>query len=283
MALKRSKVPILLRLVQWVYPRLEKVLPSLAHRFFITIFFTPMNYRVPDKEKVLERQADKFDLYVGRKRIQCYSWGEGPTVLVVHGWAGRATQFRKIISALVNDGFRVIGFDGPAHGHSEGRSTNIMEFAAVLTKLYETIGKPVAIIAHSFGGGAVLYAAMKGLEVEKLINVASPSIGDEIIATYLKTIKGSPATATSFKAYIEKTTGKPFEHFTALHFITRLPRKVELLLIHDEDDPEVPLNHALEMIIKYPAATLYRTQGLGHTRILRGEAVISKCLSFIKG
>ena len=250
--------------------------------FFVTIFFTPLNYAVPEKEKTTERQADKFGLVVDGKKIQCYRWGKGPVVLLVHGWAGRATQFRKIIPALVDENFSVVGFDGPAHGHSHGMSTNIEEFEGVLKKIYETTGAPVAIIAHSFGGGAVLYAAMNGLPVKKLINIASPTIGDEIIHTYLKTINGSSATGTFFKSYIYKRTGKPFDDFTALHFIANLRQKISLLLIHDEDDPEVPIKHAFELMKRYPAAILFRTNGLGHTRILRDDGVIQKCISFIK-
>ncbi len=283
MALKKNKLPLLLRLIQWIFPILERNLPTLARRLFIKIFFSPLNYPVPEKEKIIEKEAEKFSIYVGGKKIQCYAWGRGPMVLLVHGWAGRATQFRKIIPALVKENYRVVGFDGPAHGHSEGRSTSILEFEAVLHEIYATAGTPVAIIAHSFGGSAVLYAAMNGLEVRKLINIASPTIGDEIIATYLRTINGSPATGAFFKSYILKTMGKSFDEFASLHFIGNLPKPVDLLLVHDENDPEVSINHALELVKAYPQATLFQTRGLGHTRILRDDEVIRKCLSFIKG
>jgi pimeloyl-ACP methyl ester carboxylesterase len=280
--LKKSKTPLLLKIVQWIFPLLEKTIPSLAHRFFITIFFTPLNYSVPQKERVLENEAETFDVAVAGKQIRCYSWGKGPMVLVVHGWAGRATQFRKIIGSFVHEKFRVVGFDGPAHGHSEGRSTNIEEFEVALKQIYERTGVPECIIAHSFGGGAVLYAAMHGLPVKKLINIASPTIGDEIINTYLKTINGSPSTGMFFKSHILKTTGKTFHEFTGLHFITKIPRDIKLLLVHDEQDSEVPIEHALQLLKVYPNAVLYKTTGLGHTRILKDEGVIKTCIAYAK-
>jgi pimeloyl-ACP methyl ester carboxylesterase len=280
--LKKNKSPLLLKFVQWVFPKMERVTPALAHRFFITIFFSPLNYRVPEKEKRVEAEAEKFEVAAAHKRIRCYSWGRGPVILMVHGWAGRATQFRKIIHALVTAGFRVVGFDGPAHGHSTGRSTNILEFEETLKNVYARVGEPAGIIAHSFGGGAVLFAAMNGLVVKKLINIASPTIGDEIINTYLKTINGSPATGNFFKSYILRTHGRPFEEFTSLHFIRNLAQEIDLLLVHDEDDTEVSIHHALELIKYYPQATLFKTRGLGHTRILKDESVIKKCVSFMK-
>lgn len=265
-----------------MYPRLEKWFPWLAHRFFITVFFTPLNYRVPEKERALENEAVKFTLLVRGKKVQGYSWGTGPVVLLVHGWAGRGTQFRKIIHALVDAGYRAVAFDGPAHGRSQGTSTNIDEFEDALKMIWEKTGPPQAVIAHSFGGGVVLQAAMNGLPVKKLINIASPTIGDEIINTYLKTIHGSPATGAFFRSYVQKKTGRPFDVFTALYFIERIRPDLDLLLIHDENDEEVSLRHALELMKRYPKARLFKTSGLGHTRLLKDEGVIEKCLSFIR-
>lgn len=280
--MRRNRTPFLLKLVQFVYPKLEKVFPGIAHRFFVTIFFSPLNYKVPEKEKHFEASAQKFTIRAAGKKIQCYAWGTGPVILLVHGWAGRATQFRKIIDGLVNADFKVVGFDGPAHGNSEGRSTNIQEFEETLREIYKKAGMPEGIIAHSFGGGAVLYAAMNGLTVKKLVNIATPTIGDDIIQTYLKTIRGSRETAAYFKKYIFNKYGKPFEEFTGLHFIRHLKQDVKLLLVHDESDPEVSIHHARELIKLYPRASLFKTKGLGHTRILRDERVIERCVTFMK-
>ncbi len=279
---RKTKTPLLLRLIRWIYPPLERFFPRLAERLFVTIFFTPLNYTVPGKEKVLERQAEKFTVNVGRKRIQCYAWGQGPVVVLLHGWAGRATQFRKLIPAFVAEGFRVVGFDGPAHGRSGGVSTDIVEFEAALRAVTDYTGPPQAMIAHSFGGSVALYAAMNGLPVNKLINIASPTIGDEIIRTYLKAIGGSWRVGEAFKSYVLRRTGKPFDAFTALHFVRHLPATLALLLVHDEDDVEVSIDHALALVKAYPQARLVKTSGLGHTRILRDEKVIETCLSFVK-
>lgn len=279
---KKKKAPFMLRLVQWSFPALERIFPALARRFFVTIFFTPLNYSVPPKEQEAGREAEKFRIHVKGKKIQCYSWGEGPAVVVVHGWAGRATQFRKFITPLREAGYRVVGFDGPAHGQSDGRKTNILEFEETFRALFQKIGTPEAFIAHSFGGAAVLFSAMNGLPVKKLITIASPTIGDEIINTYLRTIGGSAATGNAFKDFILKTTGKPFDQFTSRYFIQRIENPPDLLLVHDEDDDEVYLSHALEMKKLHPPTQLMVTRGLGHTRILKDEPVIRACVTFIQ-
>jgi pimeloyl-ACP methyl ester carboxylesterase len=278
---KKDKTPPLLKVVRWIFPKLEVIAPFLAHRYFIKIFFTPLKYQVPEKEKEMQAKADLFIVSAGGRKIQCYSWGKGPVILLLHGWAGRATQFRKFIEVLKDAGYRVVGFDGPAHGKSEGKKTSIIEFEETLRRIYEETGVPEAIIAHSFGGSAVLYSAMKGLSVKKLINIASPTIGDEIINTYLRAVNGSSKTGDFFKAWMKTTHGKSFDEFTSLHFVQHMKQEIDLLLVHDENDKEVSLQHALELKKVYPGAELLITKGLGHTRILKDENVIRNCVTFI--
>jgi hypothetical protein len=279
---KKDQTPTLLKVVRWIFPKLELIAPYLAHRYFIKIFFTPLKYKIPEKEKPWIEKAEKFSIHAAGKKIQCYSWGSGPIVLLIHGWAGRATQFRKLIEVLVKYGYRVVGFDGPAHGQSEGKRTHIIEFEETISVLYKKIEEPVAVVCHSFGGSAALFAAMNGVPIKKLINIASPTMGDEIIKTYLRAINGSSSTGDFFKKYIKETQGRDFNEFTAMHFIRQLPQEINLLLVYDEDDKDVIIKQALELKKAYPKATLYTTKGLSHTRILKDETVIGNIVTFIR-
>jgi predicted alpha/beta hydrolase family esterase len=281
---KKGNTPLLLKMVRWFFPRLEKFAPPLAHRYFLKIFFTPLKYAVPEKELVAETFARKFTVAAAGKTIQCYEWGDqaNPYVMFVHGWAGRATQFRRFVRPLLNSELRVIGFDGPAHGRSTGKKTSIDEFEMTMQRLYQVKGQPKAILAHSFGGVAALYSAMRGLKIGKLVNIASPSIGDEVIKTYLNAVNGSWPTGEFFKSYVLKETGKSFDEFSSLHFVRHLPEKIDLLLVHDENDKEVSIRHAEALLEVYPQAHLIRTRKLGHTRILKDDEVIRRCVTFIR-
>lgn len=280
---KKDKTPLLLKIVRWAYPKMEKIWPIVAYRYFTFIFFTPIAYPVPKHEKQAENEAEKFQVEVGSKKVQCYRWGSGErTVLFVHGWAGRATQFKSFIKPLLNEGFRVVGFDAPAHGKSTGKKTNILEFEQALQKIYKKVGKPDAVIAHSFGGSAVLFSAVNGLPVAKLINIACPTIGDEIIDTARRSINGSSKTREFFKKYIVRKYGRTFDEFTPMYNIKRVSVPIELLLVHDEDDREASIQQAIALQEVYPEAQLVRTRGLGHTRILRDNTIIRSCVAFIR-
>ncbi|HQQ96746.1 MAG TPA: alpha/beta fold hydrolase [Cyclobacteriaceae bacterium] len=282
---KRSNnLPFMLRAMRWAYPRMERYMPWLAERVFRLVFYVPLTYRVPEKETEMAKSATWFSLHANGKKVQCYQWGKDdqPYVLLVHGWAGRATQFRKFIPAFNEAGFRVIGFDGPAHGKSEGTRTSIMEFEQVVIQLVEKLGKPTGVVTHSFGGAAMLYAAMNGLVIPRLVNIASPSMEDEILKTYLRAINGSWVSAERFKQYVIRRTGKSFEQFTGLYAIQRLPRPIDLLVIQDEDDEEVLMVQADTLIRAYPKARLFKTSGLGHNRVLKDEGVIKATIDFIR-
>jgi esterase/lipase len=280
---KKSKTPLALRIIPSVFPIIERLAPAIANRFFAYLFFTPIGYPTPEKELKSEKFAKKFILPVNDMRIQCYQWGESPkTVLMVHGWAGRATQFRRFVKAFINEGFQVVGFDGPAHGRSSGRSTNLNEFLKVIEALKDRYKSIDGIIAHSFGGVASLYAIAEGLPVRNLITIASPTIANEIINTYLKALGGSEKTGKAFKEFVLQKYGKPFEEFSSLTFIKRVPSDFNLLLVHDDNDQEVSMDHPNELIKIFPQARIYKTSGLGHTRILRDNDVIREVVTFIR-
>jgi pimeloyl-ACP methyl ester carboxylesterase len=268
--------------MRWAFPKLEVVAPGLARRLFIRLFFTPFRYPVPEKERKAETFSGKSRIGSPGKEAQVYAWGKSNRyVLFVHGWAGRATQFRRFVKPLLDSGFAAVGFDGPAHGQSQGKRATFLEFEVTIKNIYSRFGEPVAIIAHSYGGNAVLYAAVNGLPVRKLVNIASPTIAEDIVDTYLKALGASDKTKGAFYDFILKKFGQPFDHFTALHFVKHLPAPIELLLVHDVDDKEVGPQHPEALLKVYPAAKLIKTSGLGHTRILRDDSVISEVVTFI--
>lgn len=277
-------MPMALRITQFIFPILERVSLPLAIHYFERIFFTPLRFKTPEKELEAAACAKKFEVLCQGKKVQCYQWGDEskPYVLVVHGWAGRATQFRRFIPIFNDAGYRIIGFDGPAHGKSEGNRTSILDFAEVMNNLAKVKGLPDAIVAHSFGGGASLYAIVNGFPVKKLINIASPTIADRIIRSYLKVIGGTERVAKGFKQLIVRKLGKPFKEFTSLELIKKAPLDFKFMIVHDEDDREVELIHVQELVKIYPQARLQLTSGLGHNRILKDDLVILSCLTFVK-
>jgi pimeloyl-ACP methyl ester carboxylesterase len=281
-AKKKFHIPLAIRFIRWTLPRLEMIAPRYAHNWFVDLFFSPPRYTIPQVEREVLQQAQRSKLYIGDVPIEVYTWGTGPAVLLVHGWAGRASQFRNFVLYLTDRGYQVIAFDAPAHGNSKGNRTNIFQFRDAILQLEKRAGEFRAIVAHSIGGAAAIFALAEGIKTQTVITIATPSIGDEIIHEFALRINGSAKAEEKLKAHILKTFQRPFHELMASHFAQQLDQSIDWLIIHDEHDKEASMQNAQRLYEAYPRATVKITSTLGHTRILRDEEVIATCLNFIE-
>ncbi len=277
---KNHKLPIGFKLVRWAFKNLEKTLPWLAKRWAMKLFFTPIHFPEPEAEKKMALSGSDFTLKYKNKSIRGYSWGKGPVVILLHGWSGRGLQFFKFVSALVDNGYRAVTFDGPAHGKSDGKTTDLIEYGETIAMVAEKFGEIHSLVGHSFGGVAALYAMREGLEVKNLVMISSPTIADDIIREFVNKINGSPKVGLAFKDHFRKKFGKDFDSFSARALAEDI-KNLPILLIHDEEDREVPIQHPLAFQKVKPEAKLITTKGLGHTRILKDEKVVDETISFI--
>lgn len=278
---RKPQIPFYLRTIQWAFPKMESIAPSLAARWFIKLFFTPPKFPIPKHEREVLMWAKRFSIQSVGRKIQCYAWGEGVPVLLVHGWAGRASQFRSFVPYLTNAGYQVIAFDAPAHGLTKGSRTTVIDFKDAILELEKRVGEFQSIIAHSLGGGASLFAMSQGLNVKKLITIATPTIGEEIITEFNARLNGSGKSIRPLKTYIEKTLHRPFDEFMSTHFVPQIHHKFDWMIIHDQHDREASPENARRLKSAYPSATIWETTGLGHVRILKDDKVIERCLAYI--
>jgi pimeloyl-ACP methyl ester carboxylesterase len=56
-------------------------------------------------------------------KLAVVEWGEGPVILCVHGWSNRGLRFSPLIEVLADAGYRLVTFDAPAHGRSQGATS----------------------------------------------------------------------------------------------------------------------------------------------------------------
>lgn len=275
---KKDKTPLMLRVVSWLFPKVEKIAPWLAKRWFVSIFFTPIRYKIPPPEIELINQASKYYLEYEGKKIQVYEWGEGIPILMAHGWMGRGSQFRQFIPEFNRAGFKVVAFDATGHGNSEGGKSHIMEFASIIESLVSKYDFKM-VVGHSIGGVASLHAILNTNFTNKLVMISSPTVASKIVEEFLRRLNASEVVTDYLYQYIKTKFGKTFEEYSASYIVKDL-KNVELLLIHDQDDIEVTIDNAQVICEKYPQARLITTHGLGHTRILKDENVIKACLAF---
>ena len=89
-----------------------------------------MKFKTPERELMMRDSSKKERLHVPsiHADVQVYIYGYSKTkVMLVHGWAGRGTQLFRIADKILENKMMVVSFDGPAHGLSSGKRTNMFE------------------------------------------------------------------------------------------------------------------------------------------------------------
>jgi pimeloyl-ACP methyl ester carboxylesterase len=262
---------------------LEAVLPPLATQLAERLMLTPLRHRTPRRERPLLDAAQVLTMpwWPRGNTLYGYAWGSGPPILLVHGWAGRATQLGAFVAPLVAAGHSVIGYDLPAHGRSDGDRTNLIEMREALAEIGRRHGPFAGVIAHSMGGAAATMAIAGGLEVHKLVLISTPASLREQTHRFGATLGVSRDTIDRLTARLEDRFRAPIDSFDVEVIGPAI--SAEALVIQDDDDDEVTPETALRVARNLPRARHLPTRGLGHRRILRDPAIIRTVSEFLTG
>lgn len=261
---------------------LEVTSPKLAAKFAMKIFTTPVKFPLPKREKDMNANTRQEMVQVPAlgKKICVYHYGESDKkVLLVHGWSGRGTQLHSIADKLLKNGYSTISFDAPAHGKSEGKTSDMTEFIKCILELNKQYGPFEFAIGHSLGAMAVLNAIKRGLKVNKAVGIGSGDVIEDIMDGFTKQMGMDIATGKLMIRLFEKKFGETINSYSA--YIAAKDVAIPVLLFHDEDDTDVPVTAAYHIKEHLRNAELVITKGLGHRKILGDSKVIKKIIQFI--
>lgn len=276
----RHKAPAMLRALRTSFIVLNKVSPSLGARLAYRLWFRSPRFAEPAREQRWRQQANSFFLEHETGPLAVYQWGQGPAVLLMHGWSGRGTQLGAFAQPLVKRGFSVIAFDAPGHGRSRGKQTNVFEIASALQAVARQCGEVKAIIAHSFGAMVTTLTLHQGLHVDKVVCISSPTSPLFLVDSFGHTFALSQKTMALFKQKLEKEFGTDlWQRIASDEQVT--DSRTPVLIIHDKDDADVPYQWSERLAQAWPGSLLWLTQGLGHRRILRNPTVVEAVSEFI--
>lgn len=272
------KIPLLKKIWISSWAFLSYVLPKHTAQWALSIFLSPIRIPRPRSEEFFFKTAKKYTI---QNRIAAFEWGlpEHPLVILLHGWSGRGTQMAGFADSLVENGFRVVALDGPAHGDSQGTTTHVGEFSQFLIDIQSELGPYHTVIAHSFGAGCSVLATSRGLRVQKLVLIAGPSRYELVVRFFLKSLKLSQRSQNYFITALADRVKLPVSEMNVGVIGNTISTPV--LVIHDEQDHEVSVKAAEEIKLNWPTAELLITSGLGHRRVLRDPKVIASTVKFI--
>lgn len=277
----------------------EHLAPDWLARAAMPLMFRTRRHPARPWEQALLASARPIDLPWRRGRLRAWSWGEGPAVLLVHGWNGRGSQLGAFVGPLAQRGHRVVALDAPGHGASSGRGASLFHFAdavdAALDAVRPLFGPARAVIAHSLGGAATTYAMHRRLAepatrteralephrlpAERFAFLAPPIDVRDWVGAFTHALGAGPVLEDALRHAIEERFGVPLGAL----YGPALARDLEapMMLVHDEEDRDVPLDRGRLLAASWPGAELVVTRGLGHHRILKDPAVVARVVDFV--
>lgn len=207
--------------------------------------------------------------------------GDGPAILLVHGWAGGGHQLLPIARPLVAQGYSVSFFDLPAHGESDGEHANLRDIADAIAGVAASLGHLHAVIAHSVGGAGTILALMDGrLDTDHVALVAPPSSLEEAARGFAKALRAPEPAVNAMLATLQGLVGRPIDRASWLRDVEGL--RVPLLVVHDRKDRVTSFDGSRSLVQHWPGARLMATEGLGHGRILTEPSVIDAIVQFLR-
>jgi pimeloyl-ACP methyl ester carboxylesterase len=237
-------------------------------------FMTPRGLPPRDWELPLLSQAERITLRFGLSALR---WGSGPTVLLMHGWEGRPTQFAELIKALVQAGYGVVALDAPAHGRSPGQEANVVVFARALLEAASELPPLQAVIGHSMGGASALLATQMGLRAEAVVSIAAPSRILTMLRLFARYM-GLPARAGAhFVRLVEEKAGMPAGHLDVARYQLDFPG----LIVHAADDTVVPYSEAQAIHEAWFDSRLLRLEQGGHQRLLSDPQLVQAVMQLL--
>lgn len=252
-----------------------------AERLWFTPWPTPMSQAAAEREK--RWLAPTWPVHVPFEGgvLRGFTAGSGPTVLLAHGWGDHAARLGAHIEPLVAAGMHVVGVDMPAHGDGAVGMTNAYQMSRAIQTMSTALGGVDAIIAHSMGVNASVLALRDGMPCRAIVAVAAPTMRFEDTFEKFGELLDLPTrTMATVRRAIERRMGPG--RWEGIAAALGREHGLPALMIHDVDDPLVPLRNARALADAW-GVPLTTTSELGHHRILRDETVVESVVTFLSG
>jgi len=253
--------------------------PERTERYAADLFRRPVRTTPPSAPSVPLYAGKPFTIDVPTGTLQAWQFGEGPTVVVTHGWNGDSTQLTRLIARLVRGGFEVVAFDQPAHGLSAGTRTDVAQMADALRSVVFRV-RPVHVdVAHSLGATATALAMAWGAAIPRAVFIAPPIQVPFFVRAFAARLGLPPARAEGMLRILQAEIGET----RAFDLLRVAPaQRAPLLVLHDRADREVPFAHGEALAAAWPGARLQPLANLGHKRMLREPAVLEEIVDFLR-
>ncbi len=250
---------------------LDKVAPQIAGRLIYNKISQPRKRKLREREESVLAQSERLSIDFRGFVLKRYSWGEtgNPVALLIHGWEGQAGNFGALVSILLDKNYHVVAYDGPAHGESSRKSTNMFEYAD-FTSTRIKIHQPKLIISHSFGTVSTQLGLLENpkFKLNQWIIITTPFSFKEFILSIITKLGVSQKTLQILSSLIEKDTNLPLEEINMKTLCQKMNPIDSVVIVHSIDDKVLPFHDAERTAKCIENSELIKLKNIGHYKIL---------------
>jgi pimeloyl-ACP methyl ester carboxylesterase len=254
-------------------------------------FCTPPLIPFAEFESRAFSDAVKLDFPFEGEILAGYCWGEGKTVLLVHGWGSRTSHMAFLGRFLAKAGFRVVAYDAPAHSSTDAplkkTTSNMFEYCHAISAVAKTLGHVYAVVGHSFGAACAAFT-ISGISafsdckfpIDKLVLMSTPPTLVDVYVSFCRRDGVGKEGLDVLKSTLETEFGFVSEDYSVKAALQKL--SADILLVHDAEDEEFPVSDIYALLQKsMPAAELLVTAGSGHQKILANRTMMAGVKEFL--
>ncbi|MEL7486641.1 MAG: alpha/beta hydrolase [Pseudomonadota bacterium] len=242
-------------------------------------FFRPLSMPLSEGLSAYLATGRRSETTYRNNPLVYYSWGEGETVLLVHGINSRGASMKRFVDPIVASGRCAVFMDAPAHGESGEGATDIIQCGEAIAHVCERVGDVSSAICHSLGGMWFAYAQRHFRVADRAVTIGSPATIARIVHLYARMCQMKDDVKGRF---IEKLLERYGDTYWVDYSIVDNSRGFDIpgLIIHDENDEIVPYEDAAEIEKAWPSTHGMTTSGLGHFGVLKDADVVDAACRF---
>jgi pimeloyl-ACP methyl ester carboxylesterase len=242
-----------------------------------------LNHRAAPRRRVRPRVArglaDAEHQLIPTPHGEVAAWrlGEGPAVLLIHGWEDDNSLWGQAIDAFAAWARPVVVMDLPGHGFSPSDDASVKSAGAAVIEVAKAMGPICAVVGHSYGCAAIVNALSHGLQVERAILIATPV----------------PRTQPRRPLEIEDVDPAVLARADELRAANsiKLTEKIEtaikamitpMLAIHSMDDAQCVFGNSERLVELWPGSELLAVDGLGHRAIAQDRDVLERVVMAVE-
>jgi pimeloyl-ACP methyl ester carboxylesterase len=247
-------------------------------------FFSPSRYEVKPTDREIIEWGNNYRIPFNGGELAVTTWGgNNPAVLLMHGWGGARAQMTGFVDPLLFAGYRVVAFDQPAHGESDGKTTNLLEIAPAMDLIAQQEGSFHAIIAHSFGTLITSYALVNRSfpPPARLVYFGAFNRLMDSLPRFQVLARFPDEIIDGLRRMIYQSFGQDVLGSITNEFMT--PQiDIPALMFHDVADNVTPVEDSRAIARVWKNAQLIETEGLGHRGALQAKSIHDQVVMFLK-